>query len=568
MPEHIVVIGAVALGPKAACRFKRLKPSARVTMIDKGDIISYGGCGIPYYVSGDVSEPMQLQSTSFHMIRDEAFFHEVKGVEAKTLVEALSIDRQRKEVHVIDHRTKAKDVLKYDKLVIATGATPRKLNLPGSNLMGVHSIANPYDAVQIRNAVTKGEVSRAVIVGAGFIGLEMAEALADMWGVETSVVEIEGQIMPRYVSPVLAGMGQRHMEEKGITFYLGETVQRFEGDGRVQRVITNKRTIEADVVVVSAGVIPNSSLAKEAGLEVSPKGGIVVNDRMQTSDPDIYSGGDCVEVKNLITNRPMYIPMGSMANRQGRVIGTNLAGGDARFPGAVGSFIVKLFETSLGGVGLCGSMAAQQGFDAVTVLLTQLDRAHFYPKKELMTLELVVERQTGRVLGMQGFGSSGDAMIGRINAVAAMMPNKPTVQDLANLETAYSPPFSSAMDIVNTLGNMAENVLAGMNRGIGPDQFAKLWERRTDPNLFFLDCREQGDAKLYLERHPDTWHNVPQGKTYDRLNEIPRDKTIVLICNTGARSYEAQIMLHEKGLDNVVNLHGGMATLKKWGGDL
>ncbi|RZB34790.1 MAG: hypothetical protein SRB1_00558 [Desulfobacteraceae bacterium Eth-SRB1] len=567
MSEHVVVIGAIALGPKAACRFKRLHPKARVTMIDKNDTISYGGCGIPYFVAGEVSEPMQLRTTSFNMVRDKKFFKEVKGVDVFPITEAIRIDREKRHVHIRRLVSGETDVLPYDKLVLATGSTPRKLSLPGENLKGVHYVSSPYDAVRIRDAITKGIVKKAIVVGAGFIGLEMAEAFADMWDVETTVIEIADQIMPRYLSKKLARMGQRHMEKNGVSFHLNETVDRFEGEGRVKRVVTNKGIVDADIVVISVGVTPNDDLAKEAGLQLSERGGIVVDEHMQTSDPNIYAGGDCVVIKNLVTNQPFYLPMGSMANRQGRVIGTNLAGGNARFDGATGSFVCKLFESSVAGTGLCRNVAEQMGYDVLSVLLVQFDRAHFYPTKELMTLELVVDKFTSRILGIQGFGSYGDAMVGRINAVAGLLKNQPKVEDISNFEMAYSPPFSAAMDILNTLGNMADNALAGMNRGLGPAEFETFWEQHKESN-FFLDCREPADAEPYLKKYPEDWHNIPQGKISQRLAEIPMDKTVVLICNTGGRSYEAQITLDENGFDDVINLHGGIAGLKSWGMDI
>jgi len=569
MSQHIVIIGGVALGPKAACRFKRLEPSSRVTMIDQSSLISYGGCGIPYYVSGDVSDASELCTTSFHMVRDAEFFRDVKGVDVRTLTKATRIDREAKQVHIKDMTTGEESVLDYDKLVIATGAAPRRLGLPGEDLAGVSYVSNPDDATRIREGISRGEVGNAVIIGAGFIGLEMAEAFADMWGVETSVVEITGQIMPRLVSPALAAMGQRHMEENGVTFYFNETVQAIEGeDGRVTRVVTNRRTLDADAVIISAGVVPNSDIAKEAGLNVHERGGVIVDEQMRTSDPAIYSGGDCAIVKNLITGGPAYLPLGSMANRQGRVIGTNLAGGETVFDGVVGSFVVKLFEKSMAGTGLSFEAAKAAGFDAMSVLLVQLDRAHFYPTKELMTLEMTVDKATRRVLGVQGFGSSGDAMVGRINAVAAILKSAPRIEDISNMELAYSPPFAAAMDILNTLANLADNALRGINRGVGPDGFKGLWEERDTNDCFFLDCREAADAAEYMERNPGKWHNVPQGQIYDRLDEIPRDKPVVLVCNTGARSYEAQIMLTEKGYTNVTNIQGGMAGIKGYGVDL
>lgn len=569
MSQHIVVIGGVALGPKAACRFKRLEPGSKVTMIDQSALISYGGCGIPYYVSGEVSDARELSTTSFHMVRDVEFFKEVKGLDVRTLTRATRIDRENKQVHIQDVTTGATSVLDYDKLVIATGATPRRLGLPGEELTGVSYVCNPDDATRIREGISKGEVGKAVIIGAGFIGLEMAEAFADMWGVETTVVEITGQLMPRLVSPSLAAMGQKHMEENGVQFHFGESVKAIEGeDGRVTRVVTDKRTLEADVVIIAAGVVPISDLARDAGLSVHDRGGVFVDEFMRTSDPDIYSGGDCAIVKHLITGQPAFLPLGSMANRQGRVIGTNLAGGDARFDGVVGSFVVKLFETSLAGTGLSLEAALAAGFDAVSVLLVQLDRAHFYPTKELMTLEMVVEKTTRRVLGVQGFGSSGDAMVGRINAVAAILRHGPTVDDISNLEMAYAPPFASAMDVLNSVANLADNVLRGINRGVGPDGFGELWEQRDTGSCFFLDCREVADAEDFMVRNPGQWHNIPQGKLRERLAEVPRDRPVVLVCNTGARSYEAQIILDEQGFGNVVNVQGGMAAIRKYGIDL
>jgi len=569
MSQHIVVIGGVALGPKAACRFKRLEPGSTVTMIDQSSLISYGGCGIPYYVSGDVSDARELCTTSFHMVRDAEFFKEVKGVDVRTLTKATKIDREKKLVHVEDVTNGETSTIEYDKLVIATGAAPRKLNLAGEDLEGVSYVCNPDDATRIRDGISKGEVSNAVIIGAGFIGLEMAEAFADMWGIPAAVVEITDQIMSRLVSPTLATMAQKHMEESGVDFYFGETVQAIEGeDGHVKRVVTNKRTLDADAVIIAAGVVPNSWLAEEAGLDCAERGGVMVDEFMRTNDPDIYSGGDCAIVKHLITGDPFFLPLGSMANRQGRVIGSNLAGGETKFEGVVGSFVVKLFETSLAGSGLSLEAAAASGFDAISVLLIQLDRAHFYPEKELMTLELVVEKETRRILGIQGFGSSGDAMVGRINSVAATLKNKPTIDDLSNMEMAYSPPFAAAMDILNSLANLADNALLGINRGVGPEGFKELWDQRDSGECHFLDCREVGDASEFVERNPEHWHNIPQGKINEHLDEIPKDKAVVLICNTGARSYEAQIMLDEKGFSKVVNIQGGIAAIKKYGVDI
>lgn len=566
MPQHVVIIGAVALGPKAACRFKRLEPQSSVTMIDRDAIVSYGGCGIPYYISGDVSDLKELRTTSFKLVRDESFFSDCKDVCVRTRTEAVSIDRAARTVLTRNLDTGAEEAVHYDQLVLATGASPRRLNIPGEDLPGVHAVANLHDATAVRDMVSSGKAGRAVVVGSGFIGLEVAEALADMWGLEVAVVELMDHVLPRNISPELARMAEAHLREKGVELYFGEKVLAVEGAGRAERVVTDKRTLEADLVVLAAGVIPNGSLARDAGLDVSPRGGILVDETMRTSDPLVFAGGDCVEIRNLVTGGTMNLPLGSMANRQGRVVGTNLAGGDARFPGAVGSFAVKLFERSIAGAGLTPGQAAQTGLDAVSALVIQFDRAHFYPGKELMTLDLTAERKTRRVLGVQGFGPAGDALVGRVGAIAALMQKGCTVDDLSVLEYPYSPPFSSAMDIVNTVGTVADNMLAGLNQGISPEQFARLFET-GGKSCFFLDCREPDNAGPYQQAFPGKWENIPQGQLRARLDEIPRDRQVVLMCNTGIRSYEAQITLEEAGFKDVQNVHGGMAGLRQSGLD-
>ena len=569
MPQHIVIIGAVALGPKAACRFKRLSPDSKVTMIDAGKSISYGGCGIPYFVSGDVSAPEELQTTSFHMIRNQEFFRTTKGVEALTRTRALAIDRKNKTVRVRNEENGQERDISYDKLVLAMGSTPRRPPFEGTDLDGVFTVASLDEAVDIREKVTKGEVEKAVVIGAGFIGLEMAEALADMWGIETSVVEIADQILPGLVSKNLAPMAVKQMQDNGVSFYFSEKVVRIEGEGKVERVVTDKRTLEADMVIMAAGVRPNSDLAKAAGLDVSEHGGVIVDERLQTSDPNIFAGGDLIQVKNRVMGKPGYLPMGSMANRQGRVIGDNLAGGTSRFGGVVGSFCVKLFELAAAGAGLSIEAAKRAGYDAINVHMSQLDRAHFYPNKGLMYLDLVVEKKTARVLGIQGVSNMGDALIGRINVVASMLKDRPTVRELSNVEMAYSPPFAAAMDIINSLGNVADNILAGRNRGVGLDEFQAMWAERENGKRVFLDCRSIGDAEKFLEKYPSSyWMSIPQEDLAERMDEVPRDKEVVLICNTGARSYEAQVMLDNIGVTNTKNLQGGMASAKMWGIDI
>lgn len=565
MPQHVVVIGAVALGPKAAARFKRLEPGSRVTLVDREKLFSYGGCGIPFYVSGEVADVAELRKTAFHMVRDEAFFRKTKGVDVRAQTEAVAIDRAAKTVTLRHLPTGAEEQLAYDKLVIATGSRPMVLPIAGADLPGVFTVNNLEAAQGIRDLAASGKVGSAVVVGAGFIGLEMAVALTDLWGIETTVIEFRDQLLPGVSGPNIAAMAMRHMRDKGVSFRLGEQVQAFHAgnDGRVARVTTNKGSIDADLVIMAVGVRPNDELARAAGLAVNDRGGIVVDQTLRTSDPDIFSGGDCVVVPNALTKAPAYLPMGSMANRQGRVIGTNLAGGSATFPPVVGTWCVKLFELSAAGTGLTLAAAKAAGFDALCVHAGMLDRAHFYPEKGLMNLDLVVERGSGRVLGMQGLAAMGDALVGKVDVVAALLPSGPTAFDLGNVEMAYSPPFAAALDILNVLGNAADNILNGRNKGILADEFDALWHDGTE--RLVLDCREQKGTEALVEKYPGRWINIPQGDLAERLGELPRDRQIILMCNTGARSYEAYVTLAHNGFDNIVSVEGGITAVNAAG---
>ena len=566
MPQKVIIIGAVALGPKTACRLKRLNPDDQVTLIDRDSLVSYGGCGIPYYISGDVSEVSALQSTSFHMVRNEHFFQQAKDVKVLTRGEVQSINRQGKTVRVRDLESGRESDLPYDKLVLATGSRPHRLDIPGADLDRVFTVSNLNEAVRIKELIAGGRIGRAVVIGGGAIGLEMVEALSDLWGVETALVEVQDQLLPGVVSPNLARMIQACLADHEVgAVYLSETVQRIEGEGGVERVVTDKRTIEADLVIMAVGVRPNSDLARAAGLGVSPGGAVEVNARFQTTDPDIYAGGDCIENLHLITGNKIYYPSGSLANRQGRIIGTNLAGGADEFEGIVGSFILKVFDHAAASAGLSLSQAQSAGFDAFSTFVVQGDRAHFYPGMELMYLDLVVERTTGRVLGIQGLSNMGDALAARVDAVAAILKYKPTVKDVGNLELAYAPPFSAAMDILNALGNAAENTMTGKNRVIDVDEFAEMFEKRDSGECICLDVRGPGNAGPFVEKYPDFWINIPQDELRDRLDEVPKDKELLLVCNSGVRSYEAQIALDHLKHGQSRNLQGGVAALKKWG---
>lgn len=569
MSMRVVVIGAVALGPKAASRFKRLMPEAEVVLIDQSSRISYGGCGIPYYISGEVNRVEELQTTPYGTVRDAHFFKTHKGIVALTGTRATAIDRKAKTVSVEDLATGKTTVLPYDKLVLGLGSSPNRPPIPGIELAGIGAATNLDEAEAIKNSVAGGGVNNAVVVGGGFIGLEVAVALGDMWGIPTAVVEIADQILPGFLSSTLAKMAAKDLDDNGVKVFVQEKVLRFEGEnGKVSKVVTDKRELPAELVIMAAGVRPNTELAKAAGLELTERGLLVVDEHLRTSDPDIYAGGDCVSIRNQITGKAGWYPLGSMANRQGRVIGTNLAGGNATFSGAVGSWGIKLFGQCAAGAGLTIESALREGFDAINVHVEQIDRAHFYPDKNLMALELVVEQSSRRVLGVQGMNANGDALAARINPVAALLPGKPDIAAISNLEVLYSPPFAAAMDIVNVVGNVAENILEGRLIPLSPDGFAKLWEERDKHEVHFIDARVGRDAASFVQQYPDHWHSIPQDEIADRLAEIPEDKPVVLVCNTGLRSFEAQLELSAKGRTNVRSVLGGVSTAKRLGVDI
>ena len=566
MSEKILVVGGVALGPKAACRCKRLMPDAEVMLVDENVFISYGGCGIPYYVSGEIQNLDDLRSTPYNTVRDPDFFRDMKGITVRTQTRALAIDRAAKTLLVKDVVTGKEEKLPYDKLVLATGASPRVPPIEGKDLKNVLSLTRLEAAGAIRSACQEGKVNEAVIVGGGFIGLEAAVALAEMWGVKVSVVEMMDQILPGVLYQPLSRMAANDCQTHKVDVFTSEKVLRLEGEnGTVTKVVTDKREIPAQMGIFAAGLLPNGQVAKEAGLEVAPFGAVVVDEHMRTTDPSIYAGGDCVAIKNIITGKMGYLPLGSMANRQGRIIGTNLAGGNASFPGFVGSWAVKLFGLSFCGVGLTVERARKEGFDAMSVSVEQLDHAHFYPEKAMMSLELVVDKATSRVLGLQGACADPDSLKARIDAVAAALQySKPTVEDISNLEIAYAPPFASAMDVVNVVANVADNALAGRFTPVTADQFMDLWHKRSENHVFFIDSRPAAAGKAMQEKHPD-WHAIPLEEIAARSNEVPKNRPVAIICNTGLRAYDGLLVLARNGVTDVVNSTGGMQAVIKMG---
>ncbi|MFH0995112.1 MAG: FAD-dependent oxidoreductase [Pseudomonadota bacterium] len=560
MGKRVVIIGAVALGPKVAARVKRLDCAAEVTVVDRDSLISYGGCGIPYYVGGDVQEIEGLCMTSANVLRDCTFFKNAKGVDVRTRTEALSIDRKAGTVHVRHLSDNTESDLPYDKLVIATGGMPLIPPLPGIDLAGVSVVSNLHHAQLIKSRLAGGKIDRAVVIGGGAIGLEMAEAVTDLWGVKTTLVEKMDQLLPQAFSPDMSQIIQNHMIAKGVDIRLSESVIRIIGNPEtgVQSVETDAGQIPCDLVILAVGVRPNTQLAKEAGLEIGDRGGIVVDEYMRTKDPDIYAGGDCVELTHLISGRKVYMPLGSLANRQGRIIGTNVMGGADRFRGTVGTFCLKVFDFGVARAGLTFSQATEC-FDPVQTVVVQADRAHFFPTQQPMYLKLIADRGSRRILGIEAMGQQGDAVKARVDAVAAAMSLDATIDTISNLEVAYAPPYASAMDIVNAAANSLDNILAGYQDSIDMEAFLQNFK---NGNGRVLDLRSRENAAPLLIKYPGRWLNIPQEELAGRLDEISEDTALNLICGSGARSYEAQRLLRFHGNTHTRNVQGGIGLLK------
>ena len=560
MAKRILIIGAVALGPKVACRLRRLDPDAEITVIDRDNLISYGGCGIPYYVGGDVNDIEGLCSTTAHVLRDPGFFNDCKGIQILPRVEAKEINRKEKTLTVTHLETGEPQDLPYDKLVIATGATPFTPPIPGADLPQVHTVSNLHSAKAIKDMIAGGQVGSAVVIGAGAIGIEMAEALTDLWGIETTLIEMADQILPTAISRDLARMAENHLEENEVKVMTSERVNKILGDADtgVTGVETGSGVIECDLVVMSAGVRANTDFAERAGLACGRTGGLIVDRCLRTTDPDIYAGGDCIELRNLVSGENMTMPLGSLANREGRIIANNIHGRAAKLKGVVGTFNIKIFEMGVATAGLTFNQAKAAGFDPVYTLVAQHDRAHFYPNAKMMFMTLIADRKTRTVLGVEALGRQVDAVKGRVDALAPLLQIGMDVDDVCTTEVGYAPPFAAAMDIVNNAGNVMDNILNGGNT---PIDFLDALELFKADKTRFVDVRDAREAAPYVEKYGDKWLSIPQPEFRKRLEEIPADEHICLICGTGARSYECQTVLQHAGRTNTVNIQGGHAAL-------
>lgn len=546
---RVVVVGGVAAGPKTAAKVTRLCPDADVTIIEKGEFLSYAGCGLPYYVSGVVKEQKELMSTSVGVVRDSIFFRKVKNIHVLNYTEVTAIDRTGKRVCVRNHKNGDDTWVDYDKLMLATGATPVIPPIPGVDLDNVFTLHGVHDAEGIKSLLAEGKAHDVVIVGGGLIGVEVTEALVEK-GCRVTVVEMLPQILTM-LDWELAKLVERHMESHGVKVLTETTVTKIEGDTHVTGVVTDRGSIAADMVIMAVGVRPNVDLARQAELAIGETGAIKVDERMRTSDPDIYAAGDCVESINLVTGKPCYVPLGSTANKQGRVAAVNICNGTDTFPGVLGSSVCKVFDFCVARTGLAESVARSAGYDVETVLAPAPDKPHFMPTAKPLMLKLVVDRKTRRLLGAQATGPGDGAR--RIDIAAMAIAADFTVDQLAKADLVYAPPYSPAMDNIITASDVARNKLDGHMAGISPMEVHDMLQDGRD--FVFLDVRSPGEWEEV--RLPGAT-NIPLGALRERVNEIEREKEIVTFCKISLRGYEAALILKAAGFENVRVMDGGV----------
>jgi len=551
--SDIVIIGGVAAGPKTAATLMRRNPKLKVTLFQKEERLSYATCGMPYFASGDVGSFHELTTTSYGVVRDENFFEQTKGFKAVTQSEVIKINRKEKIVTVKNIKSGETSKHVYDKLVIATGAHPVRPPFPIENNPNIRNFVTPDDAVHFRKLAQTGQVEKVAVIGGGFIGCEVAEAAAGLWGIETTIIEREDQLLPYVLDPEMSALVKKEMIDQGVNVHTSVSVSEIKNSEDSIEVILDKgEKITCDYVFLCIGVRPEIALAQDCGLELGTIGGLKVNSKMQTSDPDIYAGGDCVESINQLTGKEMYIPMGSLANRHGRVIAENICGYAAEFPGALGAFLVKAFDRNVGSVGLNMNSAKKAGYKCRAVWGAFTDKPDYYPESESMFLKMIYDSKSMQLLGLQAVGK-GD-ICRRIDVFSSLLQHKSKINDLLDFEHGYAPPYAEALDPLHHLAGIALEQEKGMTFS-GPDEDYSKYA-----DSVWLDVREEDEiesAPLKTIADKGNILKITLDSLRKSLDKLDQNKNIVVICRRGPRSYQAALILKAAGFDKVQVIAGG-----------
>lgn len=541
---NYLIIGGVAGGATVAARLRRMDEKANIILFERGKYVSYANCGLPYYIGDTINN------------REKLFVQTAKGftdrfrIDIRTEQEVTAIRPDKKEVEIKNLSTGETYTETYDKLVLSPGAEPLRPSIEGIGSKKIFTLRNVPDTDTIKNYVNTENPKRAIVVGGGFIGLEMAENLHDL-GIQVDVVEMANQVMaPLDFS--MAAIVHRQLTDKGVGLHLEDGVSRFEEkDGGVTVHLRSGKQIATDMVLLSIGVRPETKLAKDAGLAIGERGGITVNDYMQTSDADIYALGDAVEVRHLVTGQPALIPLAGPANKQGRIVADNIVfGNKKKYPGSIGTSIAKVFDLTVAAAGANAKLLQQNNIPYISSYTHGASHAGYYPGAVPLSIKILFAPENGKLLGAQIVGFNG--VDKRIEMLAQVIQRGGTVHDLAELEHAYAPPYSSAKDPVNMAGFVAENILNKKSRII---QWRELAELPAD--TIRIDVRTHDEYKLGTI---PGFINIPVDELREHLDELPKEKPIVVTCAVGLRGYLAYRILVQNGFKHVRNLSGGYKT--------
>ena len=538
----IVIIGGVAGGATAAARLRRLDEQAEIVVFERSGYISYANCGLPYYIGGVIEDRAALTLQT-----PESFFTRFR-VDMRVRHEVTALHPERKTVSVKNLETGEEFEEGYDKLILSPGAKPTQPNLPGVGLEKVFTLRTVEDTFRLKEYIQRNQPKSAVLAGGGFIGLELAENLREL-GMKVTIVQRPKQLMNPF-DPDMAAFIHSEVRRRGIRLSLGRTVEGFlqSRDGGVDVVLQGEEPLHADMVVLAIGVTPDTTLAREAGLELGLKGSIVVNDRMETSIPDIYAVGDAVQVRHFVTGQDAVISLAGPANKQGRIAADNICGGDSRYPGSQGSSVIKVFDLTAAATGVNETNAQKAGLDADAVVLSPMSHAGYYPGGKVMTMKVVFERGTYRLLGAQIVGYEG--VDKRIDVLSTAIHCGMTAVQLKDLDLVYAPPYSSAKDPVNMAGFMVENLARGLVRQFHLRDMEGL---PRDGSVTLLDVRTPQE---YAGGHIEGFRLIPVDELRERLRELEAGKPVYVICQSGLRSYIACRILSGYGYE-AYNFAGG-----------
>lgn len=549
--KRLIVIGGVAAGPKTAAKAKRCNPNLEVVIYQEEGEVSYSGCGLPYYIGGVIPERKKL------LIRTAEQFA-VDGIQVLKRHRVENIDLQKRQVSGVKLDNGQTFVDPFDRLVLATGAEVIRPKIPGMDLGNVFSLHSIFDADAILPRVQSAGVKNVVVVGGGYIGLEMAEALKQL-GKKVTIVEMAPQIATLF-DEEMAAVLQQYLEKKGLVIFTSEGLQALIGkNGKVTCVQTQKQELPADMVLLSLGIRPRVELARKAGLKIGSTGAIWVNERMETSAAGVYAAGDCVETTHLVTGKKVWIPLGSTANKQGRVAGANVCGGKATFSGVLGTAIFKAFDFHAAKTGLNMREAAREGLEPVQAIVRGYGSAHIFPGGKESVLKVIASRKTGGILGAQAVGEGPSDKF--IDTVAMAIQAKMTCSQLAEADLAYSPPFSPVLSPVIVAAYVLTNKIEGT---LGWLSAAELQAKRaaSGDDLVVLDVRE---AKEVKEKRIPRSQWIPLDELERRLGELDKNKVFAVHCHSGLRSYKACLKLKHHGFPRIENVDGGLLC---WSYDL